>query len=217
MSANPVDAPRASSPPARSQALERVIRRARSAGPPPTERCRLCAAELPDDHPHAFDAETRGLLCVCLACSILFDRPGAGGGHYRRIPDRRVRLDGLDPARVGVPVGLAFFVVGDDETVTAGYPSPGGATRWEVDRGDWQALVATCPELGDLVREVEALLVNTARGHSEAWIVPVSDGFRLVGLVRQHWEGLNGGESVWQVIDSFFDELRRSHGTATRR
>ena len=32
------------------------------------------------------------MMCACTACRILFDRSAAGGGHYRLIPDRRLRL-----------------------------------------------------------------------------------------------------------------------------
>ena len=28
------------------------------------------------------------MLCACGPCGFLFDNPGAGGGGYRRVPDR---------------------------------------------------------------------------------------------------------------------------------
>lgn len=202
----------------RTEALERMIRRAsdrRTLSEP--ESCALCATGLPGNHPHMLDTEARRPLCVCQACSVLFHRPAASEGRYRLVPDRRVRLAGVAPAHLGVPVGLAFFVLSDGGEVTAHYPSPAGATRWEVDGDDWQAVTAACPPLGALAAEVEALLVNTAGGRSEAWIVPISDCYRLVGVVRQEWQGLSGGERVWKAIEEFFSQLRRTDGADTRR
>ena len=43
------------------------------------------------------------------------------------------------PAELGVPVGLAFFVLADDGAVVAHYPSPIGATEWDVDADAWRA------------------------------------------------------------------------------
>jgi len=121
-----------------------------------------------------------------------------------------------------VPVGLAFFVAGDDGTVTAHYPSPGGPTRWEVDQEDWQTAVGACAGLADMAPEVEALLLNrggrvgagrSETGRSDAWIVPVTDCYRLVAVVREHWDGLSGGDRVWKAVGQFFDELRRKDGS----
>lgn len=189
-------------------ALRRTIERAE----PRVERCELCTAEVGEHHAHVLDTSSRRPLCVCRACGLLFAQPGAARGHYRWIPDRREQVAGVDPARLRVPVGLAFFVRSDDGGVLAHYPSPAGATRWEADSGDWQAVTERCPALSTLLPEVEALLVNTSRGHREAWIVPVSDCYRLAGRVRQRWEGLSGGQRVWHAIDEFFDELRRTDG-----
>ncbi len=116
-----------------------------------------------------------------------------------------------------MPVGLAFFVVDEAGGISAHYPSPAGATRWDVDPEDWQALRRECPALDGLIPLVEALLVNAVRGGAEAWIVPVSECYRLVGLVRQGWEGLSGGTKVWTRVEEFFDQLRRSDGDHTAR
>jgi hypothetical protein len=184
-------------------ALRRLIRRATGGAP----RCELCGGELPDAHRHLLDVREHRPLCACYACSVLFQRDEAGGGHYRMVPDRRLRLAGPAPADLGVPVGLAFFVKRADGRVLAHYPSPAGATQWEVDPAIWDAAVRTPP-----VEEVEALLVNTARGRSETWLVPIDDCFRLVAIVRRHWTGIAGGERVWPEIERFFQELRRSDG-----
>lgn len=193
-------------------ALPRLIRRA-TAGPRGRRTCDLCAASLPEEHRHLLDVRDHRALCACYACSVLFQREEAGDGHYRLVPERRIRLTGVAPARLGVPVGLAFFVRHADGRVVAHYPSPAGATRWDVEPETWDAAVRDHPGLAEPAAEVEAVLLNTARGRSEAWLLPIADCYRLVGAVRRHWTGLSGGDRVWPEIERFFEELRRCHGT----
>jgi hypothetical protein len=186
-------------------ALARVIRSA--AGRDGPERCELCAQPVPEEHRPLYAAERAELLCACGACAVLFAGDGAGGGRYLLVPRRRVRLEPVDTAPLGVPVGLVFFVPRADGTVTAQGPSPAGAMRWEVDAGRWAAVCAACPPLATMAPEVEALLVNTVRGMDHHWIVPVEDCFRMVALVRREWRGLAGGGRVWPAVERFFTEL----------
>jgi hypothetical protein len=190
-----------------TDALGRIIRRAGRPPEPVGERCDLCAVELPDPHRHLFDTDRHEIRCVCQACSLLFNREAASDGHYRLIPRRRLRLPEVPTAGLGVPVGLAFFIPRSDGTVDAHYPSPAGATRWEVDQAAWRDVVACCPPLAEMAPEVEALLVNIAREHSDHWIVPIDDCFALVTLVRKEWRGLSGGTRVWPEIERFFAGL----------
>ena len=37
--------------------------------------------------------------------------------------------------------------------------------------------------------------------------MPIDACYRLVGLVRLHWRGFDGGSEAWRAIDAFFDEL----------
>lgn len=198
-----------------SGALERLIRRPAPHAPEPGPRCELCGEAIHPGHRHLLDTASGELLCACYACSILFHRDEASEGHYRLVPDRRIRLTGISLTALGVPVGLAFFVPQPGGSVAAHYPSPAGATRWEVDPAAWQRAVRDCPMLADLAVGVEALLANTARGRREAWLVPVDDCHRLVAIVRQHWKGLSGGDQVWPAIERFFEELRRNDGSDT--
>jgi hypothetical protein len=188
-------------------ALSRVIARASARSREGAERCELCSAAVPDAHAHVLDERAGDLLCACRACALLFERDAAADGRYRLVPDRRVRLSGLSPADLGVPVGLAFFVRRPDGGVDAHYPSPLGATRWDVDPDVWDRAVAGCEPLPTMRPSVEALLVNTARGADEQWLVPVDECHRLVAVVRRHWRGLSGGDRVWREIEAFFDEL----------
>ncbi|WP_329140814.1 DUF5947 family protein [Streptomyces sp. NBC_00670] len=188
-------------------ALARVIRGAADRRAADAERCDLCGAPVPVEHQHLYDTERQELHCGCHPCALLFAQGGTAGGRYLLVPRRRLRLPPVDTAALGVPVGLAFFVRRPDGTVTAHYPSPAGATRWEADAGAWRAAVDRHPELAGLAPHVEALLVNTARGVSHHWITPIDDCFRVVAVVRREWRGLSGGGRVWPAIEEFFASL----------
>ena len=194
-------------------ALGRVLGRAPALGRDPAgaaDTCDLCAGAVPDDHAHLLDERRGDLLCACRACALLFERDAAAHGRYRPVPRRRVRLDGVPTADLGVPVGLAYFVREPGGGVAARCPSPAGATRWEVDPGAWAAAEERCPPLRTMRPGVEALLVNTARGADEQWLVSVEDCHRLVAAVRRSWKGLSGGVEVWPQIERFFEELATS-------
>ena len=179
------------------------------------ERCDLCAAPIPQDHRHVFDAEADVLRCACRPCSMLFEREAAGaaGRHYRLVPDRRVRLESnASPQDLDVPVGLAFFVRRADGTIVARYPSPMGTTTWEVDPDTWSRLEERLPIARDMQADVEALLLHTARGADERWLVPLDDCYRLVAAIKRTWRGLSGGPDVWPEIARFFEELNERAG-----
>jgi hypothetical protein len=188
-------------------ALQRAVRRAASPSADGGERCDLCGLAVPDAHRHVVDLQQAELLCACRACALLFTREAAGRGHYRLIPEMRTRLSGLSPKELGVPVGLVFLVGHGDGTVTANYPSPMGATRHDIAPELWMALQQRCPELADMAPEVQAVLLHTARGAEEHWLVPIDDCYRLVALIRQEWRGLSGGSTVWPAIEEFFARL----------
>lgn len=207
----PVAAP-ATSPD--SGALRRIIRRP-SAAADTAQRCELCNAVLPERHRHLLDEQRGEPLCACQACTLLFEREAAGRDHYRLIPDRRRRLAGFPIGESDVPVGLVFYVRQRNQTVIAHYPSPIGSTQCEVDSAAWQKISQQCPEVDTLLPVVEAVLVNTARGADDYWIVPVDDCYRLVALIRQKWRGLSGGSEVWPAIDGFFADLD-AHPTSSR-
>lgn len=179
------------------------------------ERCELCGEPLLAEHRHLLDLESRRLLCACRACSMLFDRRAAGGGHYRLIPGRRLRLDDfeLDDVaweRLRIPVEMAFFFFSSAaERVVAFYPSPMGATESRLELTAWAELQRANPALAAIEHDVEALLVNRARGKRGGWIVPVDDCYRLVAVIRTRWRGFTGGKEVWTEIERFFDELDR--------
>ncbi|ABD11319.1 hypothetical protein CcI156_19240 [Frankia sp. CcI156] len=197
-------------------ALRRLVRAATDRAGAAEARCDMCRTAVPAEHRHILDEQRDELLCACQACALLFDREAAGRGHFRLVPRRRLRLPALDADELGTPVGLAFFVVGTDGSVSARYPSPMGATRWGVAPGTWRGIVRRCPALGDLTPLVEALLTNTTHGRHEHWIVPVDDCHRLVAVIRREWRGLSGGLRVWPAIDGFFADLGRRPASPVR-
>ena len=210
-------------PPVASPRLRRLAHPAAVPAPSPggaaEERCDLCNESIGAQHRHLLDLDDRRLLCVCQACRILFEQRAAGGGHLRLVPERRLRLGGFELddaswASLRIPVDMAFFFhatpVG---RVVAFYPGPMGATESALELEAWAQLVAANPVLEALEPDVEALLVNRARGAREHFVVPVDDCYRLAGLIRMHWKGLSGGQEVWERIASFFDELRREART----
>jgi hypothetical protein len=179
------------------------------------EQCDLCGAPVPGEHRHLLDLRTRELMCACRPCSILFERDAAGAGHYRLIPERRLRLDDLELPdasweELQIPVDMAFFfrssVAG---RVMAFYPSPMGPTESRLELEAWQAVEAANPILREMGADVEALLVNRARGARRQWLVPIDDCYRLVAVIRTRWRGFTGGKEVWLELDRFFDELDR--------
>ncbi len=179
------------------------------------ERCELCGAPLPPEHRHLLDLRSRELMCSCRACSTLFDRDAAGGEHFRLVGDRLLRLDDLEMSEAAweelrIPVEIAFFFRNSaEDRVVAYYPGPMGPTESQLGLEAWDRLEADNPVLATMLPDVEALLVNRARGARRQWLVGVDECYRLTGLIRMRWKGLGGGRQVWEEIDAFFDELDR--------
>jgi hypothetical protein len=184
------------------------------------ERCDLCGEPLPEEHRHMVDVERQRILCACRACTVLFDRRGAGGRHFRLLPERRrlvtgFRLEDERWAAFGIPVGLAFFFRSSAAgRVVCFYPSPAGATESLLDLSAWEALAADNPVLASLEADVEALLLDRRGDDPAAYLVPIDDCYALVGLIRSRWRGFGGGEA-WAGIGGFFDGLRARSESVT--
>ncbi|HWM06023.1 MAG TPA: DUF5947 family protein [Actinophytocola sp.] len=187
---------------------------------PAQEVCEMCATPVPPQHPHLVQVAERRMICACGPCGFLFSNPGAGGGGYRRVPDRYLtdpdfELTDAQWDQLQIPVGMAFFL--DNSTqgkIIACYPSPAGATESELGLEAWTAGVGSGRLASELQPDVEALLVRrdshgaTEPRTAECLLVPVDACYRLVGLVRLHWRGFDGGADAWREIDNFFDALR---------
>lgn len=188
--------------------------------PPPAEqveqieRCEMCAEPIGERHGHVVDIENRGLMCTCRPCALLFTAEGAGSGRYRTVPERYryaadVPLASATWDSIGIPVAMAFFFTNSAEGRTvAFYPSPAGATESLLSLEAWTDLLAAIPELADLQPDVEALLVHKSDSGFECFAVPIDACYQLVGLVRMHWQGFDGGEEAWAAIHQFFADLR---------
>ena len=204
---------------------------AEPAGPaaPATEACEFCATRIPAGHGHVADLDTSTLMCACRACYLLFTHSGAserwqaregrqaGRGRYRAIPDR-YRSDPARPLSVAdwdaleIPVGLAFFLRGSgDDTITAFYPSPAGATECRLDLPAWDRIAAAHPMMGAAEPDVEAILISRGLPGTddvECFLVPVDACYELAGRMRLQWRGFDGGAEARQSIAGFLDRVR---------
>ncbi|MFF2810849.1 DUF5947 family protein [Streptomyces sp. NPDC058000] len=196
-------------------AAHRGLRRFRAPAPPPPERCELCGTELGGRHRHLVDTRNRALACACPHCALLFERPGAGGGQFRTVPDRFLTDPGhhLDDAvwdRLRIPVGVAFLL--DNAAlgrVVALYPSPAGATESELDPAAWQA-VRDATRLADLLApDVEALLLHRGDGRTDCHLIPVDLAYELTGRLRLLWRGFDGGAEARAALADFFADIAR--------
>ena len=188
------------------------------AAPTPGTVCDMCAADITHQHGHVVDLDSRALMCACRPCYLLFTNEGAGGGHYRIVPDRYLtdesfRLPELMWERLQIPVDLAFFFHNSKlGEVVALYPSPGGATESTLPLDAWDKIVEANPFLADLADDVEAALLRKVGDEVECHIVPIDACYELVGRVRRSWKGFDGGSEMWAELDEYFERLRARSG-----
>lgn len=200
----------------------RQFRGARRTAERAVERCELCSAALPEEHPHLVELASRQLICACDPCALLFD--GAERSKYKRVSRRVValanfKMTGAQWESLAIPINLAFFFQSSLEGRTiAFYPSPAGAVESLLTLEAWNAIVEDNPALRMMQPDVEALLVNRLGmqrfaadedlGAAEHFIAPMDECYKLVGLIRANWKGLAGGAEVWDKINEFFAGLR---------
>jgi hypothetical protein len=185
-----------------------------AADPAGEEHCELCGRPIDAAHRHLVEPATRRVVCACRPCSLLFERSAAAHGQLRLVPEERRRLTGFvltEPtwAALRIPVDMAFFIRTGEAAVQAFYPSPLGPTESHLALTAWSEVESANPELAGLLPEVQALLVNRTARRPGAWIVPVTDGYRLVAVIRTSWRGFTGGAAVWEQLERFFAELDR--------
>jgi hypothetical protein len=206
-------------PPLPPQGLRRFVQPQalppQAAGP----RCEMCGGPVPPHgeygHGHVVNLEARGVMCTCRPCTMLFEPTGAGQGKYRAVPDRHLYdpefalSDGQWDA-LQVPVRMAFFFYNSvEDRLVAFYPSPAGATESKLPLETWRDVMDANPAFGDVMPDVEALLLfRGADAGFECFLVPITACYELVGRVRMHWRGFDGGKDAWEQIDAFFQRLR---------
>jgi hypothetical protein len=174
-------------------------------------RCELCSAAVGERHPHVVELASHAMRCACGACAVLFRDAHAGGGRYRTVSDRVVVPD-LAPAsdaewaRLEIPVRLAFVIRRDGWV--AFYPSPAGPVETPLSDAAATMLTTLVPLAAELEPEIEALFIYRSRqGDTRCLGVPVDACYELVGLVRRHWRGFDGGDEARAAIDEFVTRL----------
>jgi len=196
--------------------LRRIREPRRADAPQPGERCDLCSEPVPEDHGHVVDLRERSLLCACRGCYLLFTPEGAGGGHYRSVPDRYlafrdVQLTAAHWDALQIPVSVAFFFMNSDlGRIAAFYPGPAGATESLLSLDTWDDIVTANPVLATLEPDVEAVLLRSEadRSNVECFLVPIDTCYELVGTLRQLWRGFDGGSEAHAALDGFFARVR---------
>ena len=187
---------------------------ARSASPSSSREerptCELCPSGIGEHHRHLLHLDERRILCVCETCWSV----RSGDPEFRPPGARTVWLDDVAIpdhvwAAFQIPIGLAFMIRSSvSGGIVALYPSPAGATESELDLAAWDELVALHPELDRLEPDAEALVVNRMASPAQHAIVPVDQAYRLVGLVKERWEGISGGRELEAAVAGFFDDIR---------
>jgi hypothetical protein len=201
-----------------------VLQRIRESTPraiePAEEVCELCGERISPEHRHLVDLHARTLMCACRGCFLLFESEGAGGGHFRSVPERYVACNDfeLTPAQwdsLQIPVSVAFFFLNSSlGRVAAFYPGPAGATESELPLDTWADVVEANPLLGSMQPDVEAFLVRAGSvpggrtRRAECFIVPIDTCYELVGHLRRLWRGFDGGSEANRKLDDFFTGIR---------
>lgn len=173
------------------------------------EYCELCQTPLPAEHRHMLQLTERRILCACEVC--IAER--SADAEFRPSGQRIVWIDDLKMAdelwaRLGIPIGLAFFTInGDTAETVAFYPSPAGSTECELDLDAWSELCEANPEL-ELEPDAEAFIVNRMSDPPTYVIVPIDECYAMIGAIRVAWEGISGGPGVEAAIERFFERMR---------
>jgi hypothetical protein len=181
----------------------------------PGEKCEFCSVDLSEEHRHVANVEARTVMCACTPCYYVFAPEGASRGKYRAIPEDYVSVRDFELSQgqwddLQIPVNMAFFFHNStiDRTV-AFYPSPAGATESLLPLETWARVVEANPFIQGLEPDVEALLLFRDReGATQCYLVPIDACYRLVGLIKIHWKGFDGGQEAWEHINRFFADVR---------
>jgi Fe-S cluster biogenesis protein NfuA/nitrite reductase/ring-hydroxylating ferredoxin subunit len=176
---------------------------------PATATCELCPIGIGADHRHLLHLVERRIVCVCETCWST----RSGDPEFRPPGSRTLVLDDFRMSddvwsAFQIPIGLAFLLRSSvSGGVVALYPSPAGATESELELTAWDALCAANPVLERLEPDAEALIVDRTHAQPVYAIVPVDQAYRLVGLVKERWEGITGGRGVEDAVAEYFATL----------
>ena len=157
-------------------------------------------------------------MCACRGCYLLFLSEGAGGGHFRAVPDRYVAFPDFEfsAGAMGRPADPGRAWRSSSSTrrsgrVAAFYPGPAGATESELPLdavgrggGGQSARSARCSPTS----RRSWCASGPDRSGAECYVVPIDLCYELVGRLRRIWRGFDGGQEAHDEIDGFFDRLR---------
>ena len=168
----------------------------------------MCATPLAPRHAHVLERRTGALRCACVTCERVMVAPGTPWAPVRRRWNRidDFRLTDDQWRAFGLPIDLAFFFTrrGTGHVVVR-YPSVAGTVECGLPLSAWNDVVAANAVLQMLEADGEALLVNRLGTRRDYFIASIDECYRLVGLIRQHWRGFDGGPTAWAAIHGFFD------------
>jgi hypothetical protein len=177
----------------------------------PVEGCELCGMPIPSRHGHILEPAARRVFCVCLICGEAVT--GRADRRYHRIPEQAealsdFRMSNAEWHGLGLPIDMAFLYRSTPEgRPVALYPGPLGAAEALVGEENWRGLTAANPVLAGFEPDVETLLIDRLKGRRAYYRVPIDRCYALVGVIRTHWQGMSGGDAVWQAIDDFLAAL----------
>lgn len=183
------------------------VRAEASAGP----HCELCPVGIGEQHRHLLHLTERRIICVCETCWSM----RSGDPEFRPPGARTLVLEDFSLSHelwteFQIPIGLVFLLRSSvTGTVVALYPSPLGATESELDLDAWDALCAANPVLERMEPDAEALVVDRTGDPHRYAIVPVDQSYRLVGMIKERWEGITGGQGVETAISDFFAQIEQ--------
>ncbi|MGW9451863.1 DUF5947 family protein [Streptomyces sp. NPDC055632] len=191
------------------------MRRFTTPRPPREERCELCGARLTGErHRHLADTDRRALACACDPCAQLMDHGGGTRGRFRTVPGRFLsdpdhRVDDRTWESLRIPVSVAYLFHNSAlDRAVAFYPSPAGATESELEEPAWRTVLDATRLAPLLEPDVEALLLRRHEGRTECFLVPVDLCYELVGRMRLHWQGFDGGAEARADLDALFAHVR---------
>ena len=174
----------------------------------PSGTCELCPIGIGEDHRHLLHLVERRIVCVCETCWST----RSGDPEFRPPGSRTLVLDDFDMTdevwqSFGIPIGLTFLCA----RVSAAGSSP--STRARRVRPSPSSTSAPGTRCARPTRSSTASSPtprpswSTARARRVYAIVPVDQAYKLVGLVKERWEGISGGRGVQEAVAEYFEAL----------
>ena len=185
----------------------------------------MCAEPIGEQHQHVVDLASRGLMCTCRPCYLLFtaeERRAALPRRARPVPVlRRLRAGRRPVGRAGDPgrAGVLLPQLGARPHRRVLSRARRGHRVRAAARGVGPDRRRANPVLRTLAPDVEALIVRMPDRSASArarFLVPIDRCYELVGALRLAWRGFDGGQEARALLDAFFADLaaRRPVGTA---